>query len=304
MMTPASIPLFDWDGPSFLGFYAVAFVVALIWSLRRRSQANACFGLPGAAHVALNDPYEIAFLAGGVPRCTQVALVKLMVSGAVAVRRTRILGNARLVAVAAVAPDANQAERALYHSIRSRGEKGLPLEGICQSVAPALSGVEARLAKLGLRPTSSETAGRGFRVVMPLMGLILIGVVKVVIGLSRDKPVWFLVIFLFITLMVAVMVASTRKKLTPQGEELLLRMRAERGSFRGGLEATLCTVALGGIAAAAGDPLLAGLDATVRNEISKVGLAGGSGGDASGCGTSGCGSSGCGGGCGGCGGGD
>jgi uncharacterized protein (TIGR04222 family) len=276
----------------------------------RRSRVNAKFGLPGAEHTELRDPYEIAFLAGGVPRCTQVALVNLMISGTVTARRTRIFRNTRLVAVQGLNSDANHTERTLYQAILGYREKGMPLDDLCRLAAPTLSSVESRLAKLGLRPTASETAGRGFVIVLPMVALMAIGIVKVIVSLSRDKPVMFLILFLCLTVAASAIVASTRKKLTPQGERLLLGMRAAgRGSAGDATESTLRAVALGGIAAAAGDPLLAGIDHSIRNEISKIGHPANNGGDGSGCGTtgcgsSGCGSSGCGGGCGGCGGGD
>lgn len=73
----ASIPVLDWNGPEFLWFCAAAFVIALGWSLLRRSRANDRFSNPSAEPAPLADPYEIAFLAGGTPRCSQVLRTSL-----------------------------------------------------------------------------------------------------------------------------------------------------------------------------------------------------------------------------------
>lgn len=301
MMT-ASMSVFDLNGTAFLWFYVVAFCCALAWSIQRRTRANAKFSLPAAGQTPLTDPYEIAYLAAGAPRCAQVAVVKLIKCGAVEWARTPVLRESRLVAKSHAEPVFNEIERALYSSIHSYGKKGMALTDVSQLVATKLSGIESRLAKLGLRPTASEAGSRGCFIMLPMLVLMAIGAVKVAVGIARDKPVIYLVILIFFTFIVAALVAANTKKLTPAGEGLLARLRASNGRSGAAdpLDASLCHIALLGISAAvAADPLLAGLDSALTKDISKIGQQGGS----SGCGTSsGC-SSGCGGGgCGGCGG--
>lgn len=294
--------VFDLPGPEFLGLYAVLFVVALAISIRRRIRVNARFSLPGAEDTKLTDPYEIAYLAGGVPRCAQVAVVKLITCGAVEWKRTAILRQSLLVASGSAEAGFHEIERNLYTAILGRGKKGMNLTEIPALVAARISGVESRLAKLGLRPTVSETRGRGCLVTLPLIALLGFGAFKVFVGLSRDKPVFFLIALLVITCLITAAVASNLKKLTPAGEKLLARMRAGREA-QGDV---LCSVALFG-AASGLDPSLSGIDSALRKDISNMGNNTGSGGcgGGTGCGnSSGC-SSGCGGGgCGGCGGGD
>lgn len=295
--------IFDLDGPSFLAVYTVGFAIAFMWSLARRSRANARFALPGAEETKLTDPYEIAWLAGGVPRCAQVAVVKLITCGAVQWRRTRILRESRLVAGGSAEAGFNEMERALFSAIRGHGDKGMRLTEIPALVAARISGLEARVAKRGLRPTQSEANRGGCLIILPMLFLVVFGAAKVWVGITRDKPVLFLIALIVVTVVVAAVVASRKKRLTPAGEKLLLRMRAERETPGD----TLAAVALFG-AGWAGDPMLAGLDEALRKDISRMGNPTGSSGcsGATGCGggSSGC-SSGCGGGgCGGCGGGD
>ncbi len=308
-MIIASMSVFDLNGPAFLGVYAVLLFVTVIWSVRRRQRVLDKFSLPGAAETRLTDPYEIAYLAGGAPRCAQLVVVKLIQCGAVKWERTRILRESRLVAVGQVEQDFNAIERTLFISMLSHGKKGMALDDVSRLVSTKLSGIESRLAKLGLRPTASEASGRGRFIVLPMLALMGFGMVKVVVGISRDKPVMFLILLIVITFIIAAIVAAHKKKLTPAGEELLARMRADnaRPSDMEPLNASLCAIALLGISAAATDPLLVGLDAALTKDISRIGQQSGS----SGCGGAGCcgGSSGCssgcgGGGCGGCGGGD
>jgi uncharacterized protein (TIGR04222 family) len=97
-MIVLSTSVFDWNGSGFLGFYGIAFFLALAWSIRRRFRADAKFAHPEALDVELTDPYDMAFLAGGTPRCSQVAVVRLLKSGSAEWKRTRIPKESRLVA--------------------------------------------------------------------------------------------------------------------------------------------------------------------------------------------------------------
>ncbi len=217
--------VFDWKGPDFLWFYAAAFVAALVWSLLRRARATEKFSLPEAVEVELTDPYELAYLAGGAPRCTQVVVVRLIRAGAVEWKKAKLLGESKLVATGKAEPDLNDIERTVYSSVLGYGKKGMPLTSLPLLVGTRLSGIESKLAKLGLRPTQSEEGGRGCFIALPLLILALFGVVKVIIGLSRDKPVAFLFGFLIVTVLAMVFIAAARKKLTPAGERMLENMR-------------------------------------------------------------------------------
>ncbi|MEP4077904.1 TIGR04222 domain-containing membrane protein [Haloferula sp.] len=303
-MTLAAIPILDWNGPEFLLFYGVAFVVALIWSVMRRRRANDQFSLPGAEEVQLSDPYELAYLAGGAPRCSQVALVRLVEAGAIERKPSRLFSESKVVAIGSADAGFNDIERTVFSGILAYGEKGMPLSEIPQLVATRLSGIESRLAKLGLRPTASEKSGRGFSISLPLVFLLLLGIGKLVIGITRDKPVGLLVFFLVVTVVAAVIVAAGTKKLTPAGESLLKRMRdASQQNSRPqneGMQTALCGVALLGVGGIGYNEHLVGLDAGLKKDLTQMGNPNNSSGCGSGC-SSGC-SSGCGGGCGGCGG--
>ena len=301
-MTISSLSVFDWSGPEFLGFYSIAFVLAVLWSLWLRNRANDRFALANAESMELNDPYELAFLAGGGVRCCQVVVVRLLKSGAVEWKKTRILRQSRLHATGPALAEFNDIERTVFSSIMGYGKKGMPLAEIPPLVATRISGIEAKLAKLGLRPTASEANGRGCITILPMLALMLVGFIKVMVGLSRDKPVGFLCIFLFASLVAVILLASKRKKLTPAGEKVLERMRSRvSGKHADPMMESLCGVALLGVPGIAYDESLVGMDDALRKEISQMGKTSSSGcGGDSGC-SSGC-SSGCGGGCGGCGG--
>ena len=304
----AAIPILDLTGREFLLFYLCAFVGALVWSVMRRSKALRKFSVTGAEQTQVTDPYELAYLAGGLPRCTQVAVMRLVEMKSVQWKAGSFFQN-RLHAIAPLPAERDDIEVALYRAILVPGKKGLPVKEASRAVSPMLYRLEANLAKLGLRPTQSERTGLGFRAVLPLFGLIVLGVAKVMIGIDREKPVIILAVFLIITLVVAISMARGIKRLTPAGEGLLERMRqpySARVVDHGAPDILMLSTGLAlmgpSILSAYGHPL--GMEQAFVQDMRQMGAPPSSGGCSSGCGSDsggggGDGGGGCGGGCGG-----
>ena len=317
-MTAARIPLLDWNGQEFLRFYFVAFAAALIWSLIRRAIAVRRFRVAGAEHSEITDPYELAYLAGGPPRCAQLAVLRLVEAKAVKWEHHTFSAN-RLVALDAAPTGLTDIERSLLVTILGYGQKGMPVKEVAGLVARQLYNIEAKLAKMGLRPTQGERSGLGFKAALPLVAVFLLGLLKVGIGFSRGRPTGYLIISLIVTFFVLLMVCRAVKRLTPAGEGLLARLRSGYQPIReesgiGDLAMMSMGLALVGptVLSAYGHPLAE--DQAFRQDLRGMGGGGpSSGGCSSGCGGGGGdsggggdgGGSGCGGGgCGGCGGGD
>jgi uncharacterized membrane protein YgcG len=151
---------------------------------------------------------------------------------------------------------------------------------------------------------------------MHLLGVI--GLVKLVIGINREKPVWYLVVFLILTVIAAWVIASRTRRLTPAGERVLADLRTKHHLATGSTDRRKSEdlpmisegVALFGAVSLASSFAYADLYQDL-NRITGKTKADASGGCSSGCGGisggssgSDSGGSGCGGGgCGGCGGG-
>lgn len=318
----AEIPLLDWTGPRFLGFYVLALLVVTIWCWRR---ARRSLGRYERQDVTVEDvdDYESAYLAAGPPRVAQVAVMTLLFRGLV-IWKPAIFG-ARLVK--GETPGLVQlpmAEKELLDQVNQAGSKGLAVKNAARAVAPAMRGIEVSLATKGLRPTKEERGNAGLVSVTPLIALGVLGLFKLVIGIARDKPVMFLVMLLFLTFIVTCIVHAQVPRLTAAGEALLANLRGRnearrRASSRPdeyGPDLVSGSVALFGPVALASMPIFAPIHGELENLHAKAAAASGSG-CSSGCGTGASissggdgggggdsGGSGCGGGgCGGCGGG-
>jgi uncharacterized protein (TIGR04222 family) len=238
-MTPslfqiAAVPVFDWNGPEFLSFYLVSLIAAICWSLRRSKKALEKFGTRGGTD-APSDPYELAFLAGGEARAVQLAVVRLLHKELVR-WKSGFLG-ARLIRNGDKPGSSLPAiESALLERVAAKGASGIPVKLACQGLASTLKPVEVRLAAKGLRPTAEERSRASQFVILPMHLLGIIGLVKLVIGVSREKPVGFLVVFLIVTAIAGWAIASRTRRLTPAGERVLADLRTKHHLAKGAAE--------------------------------------------------------------------
>ena len=300
------VPVLDWKGPEFLGFYVVCYIAALVWAIWHRRRKFSKFTVPQADLSSLADPYEAAYLAGGVPRCAQLAVVRLIERGDVEWKSS--WGRPKLMVKGASHPAMTEIESEIFKKVVGKRKGGLSLSEIPMIVAARVSGIESRLAIMGLRPTSDERAGIKVGGIAPLILLLILGGVKLLIGLDREKPVILLVMCMVATFVTIIILLNHRKFLTPAGEEVLAGMRQRLVGTEKNSANLSQTVALMGVAGVFGYSHLLAMDDGMRRELTGMSHSptngGGSGGCSSGC-SSGCGGGGGdggGGGCGGCGG--
>lgn len=300
----SSFPILDWNGTDFLIFYAVALVMAGGWSWARRHQYLNSFNPAKGACPELSHPIEIAYLAGGASRCTEVAIVHLIEGGFISWNATSGLGNGRLQAIAAPPSDSHWLEKSLYSEISLRGAAGMPLSSIGPAVMNGVMSVEGKLAKLGLRPTDAEISRRRSSSVLPLIALLVFGFVRVILGLSREEPVGFLILFLAFTIAVMIIITAGLGSITPVGKHIVNRLQKTHETAP---DARILGVALFGIAGSTAYANCPELDPSLIKEFQKSHKLGANGCGGGGCSAgSGCswggGGNGCGGGGGGCGG--
>jgi len=329
-MTPkliqAAIPIVDWNGPSFLAFYVIAYVLAVAFTLylgRLRMNRFNAVGLPAEP----DDPYEIAYLAGGLPRAIKLAVGRLI--------RLELVTWSRHWYGDRLAPrpggqygELHPLEAEIYARILKSGEKGLPVRELAFGCAFTMAGTERRLASAGLRPTARELHESVLPCLWPLPLLLVAGFIKMFIGISRHRPVGFLMIAMgvtFVSIFVMAMIISKRgSRVTPAGRDVLGQLQARHSSGPHeadpmNLNAWSLGLALAGTCAMTGIPNFdSSFAAMERHSVfSRTAATGSSGCGSSGCsagsgcsggsgcggGSSGCGGSSCGSGCGGCGGG-
>ncbi|MBO9712917.1 TIGR04222 domain-containing membrane protein [Sphingomonas sp.] len=276
-----SLGPFDLSGPSFLFLYAILFAVAILLGILipawLRPEGNAR---------PVKDPELLAYLAGGATRFSDSVVSRLLSSDALG------LGGGRKFVVGSRTAWKTDAERKVL---------GLPqprLSEIDRELRPHGREAEKQLVGAGLLMDSATVAQMRFWQVTPYLLLLGFGAIKLEVGLSRGKPVAFLVLLMVATGVFALVRLIVVDRRTRGGREILATER-KRGDR---LRRAPATDEAGLAVALFGTGVLAGSDMGGYHAMRAS--SGGDGGSGGGDGGGGCGGGGGGGGggCGGCGG--
>lgn len=290
----------DWSGPSFLAFYVVLCVSALILFqvMRARTERE------GSALTTLTDPYEIASLRGGDREVIRTVVLSLLDRGLLERRDPRTLVTTSSNAVDSVR---RPIEKAVL-SVCSEGARPDYLLHADLIRAPAAS-FSKSLMRQGLLADASDRRRRGWFVLVCVVVILGLGAAKLQIALSRGHHnVWFLIglMLLFGASLLAQL--SARRSWRGDGmmrdlRSLFRSLRARRQSLvPGGATADVTyLISVFGPGALPSTLPYADVFPTWRERAFASGGDSVGGGCGAGCGSS-CGG-GCGGGCGGCGGG-
>jgi uncharacterized protein (TIGR04222 family) len=297
---------FDWSGPVFLQAYIASAVVGIILAIYWRYTLSSRRLSENTPEL---HPYEIAHLVGGAARSVDTALARLL-EGEV------IDYQGKLFARRAELPrDAHPLEKILYNAMAQPCTIG----DLRKAASGEVDRIRERLERLRLEMTDAELARSRWLPVLPLVLVVLAGIIKIVIGVEREKPVGFLILGSVILGIVAVVFLRGATRLTSLGAEVLERYRAQHASLRvvaekapmtlAGPDLTMAVCLFGPIVLAS-TPYL-GWQSFMHGNVTPGGSSfygsscGSTCGDTgSSCGGGDGGGSSCGGGCGGCGGGD
>lgn len=298
------LPVLDWRGPDFLGFYGLAFVVAFMSSLLvvkvLRGRARSNIEVP-------EDPFEIAFVAGGGDRTVDAALGSLY-----SMELVQVNTNAKKETKLQRLP---KAEPANLHEVEDAVLQAIPTETECtihelrKVLKPRMAAFRQEVARKGLVYSTSQRSGLILAAALPFLLLLGVGVAKMFIGMGRKAPVEFLIFALFFTFFVAVVRLGGVRRRTPDGKAVLEQLRPVAKAMRESLKnpyelqpisghampMAVALVGVSGLNIPGYHPLHEALN---RQNANSSGC--GSGGCGSGGSSGGCGG---GGGCGGCGGG-
>ncbi|ATB29993.1 TIGR04222 domain-containing membrane protein [Melittangium boletus] len=204
----------DWTGPEFLGFYALflvaAFLVAWAWKHALNQPAE-----PPAPFELDLDPYQVAMLEGP-DAAVRGAVVALVHGGSL-----RFEDDALRVA-APLPRGAMELERAVYRSVE---EQSGTLSELREDVEGELRRLEDSLRGRGfLRDSEQDARYKSYPWLFFLVALGL-GVMKVMVGLSRDRPVGYLVGLLFVAFVLGLSLRLFHSRRTRRGERALALLR-------------------------------------------------------------------------------
>ncbi len=268
-----------WTGADFLAFYAVMLLTCAGLSLW--IPAN----LRGEGRLReVEDPEEIAVLSGGPQRFTLAVLADLLARGGVAP------ADKSRVEVTRTDIEAGRAGKAILRKVGAFGmrEATLTLKNDADRIAQDL-------ARRGLLLGRGELSKLRWLSIAPFALLFVIGLYRQQAGAAEGEPTGFLIAFLALTAVCAVMRFATISQTTHAGQKVLQNWIDRSSRLRRAPEGGEVKLAVGlfGSGVLAGTPF-------AHVHAMRQSNTGGDGGSSSDGG--GDGGGGCGGGCGGCGG--
>jgi uncharacterized protein (TIGR04222 family) len=283
-----SLGAYDLNGPQFLFLYVLLLFAALAFSYHQQRRHR-----PEGSEQVSDDASMLAYLAGGADRVCDSAIMRLVMKGGIEYRSngTFVLGSRDVAADPTEKVIVNTTMPTVKARFLARMER-------------QIGQLEQRMTKVGLLTNDQQAKNLRLAQSLPLLLLFGFGFVKLIVGISREKPVGFLILLLLVTAVIGFVRYTRIDRKTSAGIRALEESRAQ--NLRLNLAPT--TPEMGLAVALFGMPVLLGspFESLYRrsNGADGGGSSGGSGcgSDSGGGGGSGNGSSGCGGGgCGGCG---
>lgn len=273
-----------------IAIYAIILgIIGLIWASWLRDSLCLPDGTPNQQTENLNL-YEIAFLAGDSNRVIRTAITSLVQQGYAEIETSQFLWRKqrKLIVKKMVASSCHPIEQAVAQEIIATDGR---IEQILHKTKGATNMVCEHLQRLGLVMSSEQSFKAQVYPSLIFVFLLGLGIIKMLVGISRDKPIEFLI---FCLLVVAIYGGSflTKPHRSRYGDHVLKnlvdRFKPLKTANRDGEQLLLSFAVLGSTILAA-NPAFAEL---TQMFISIGGGDSGDGGDGGGCG----------GGCGGCGG--
>lgn len=183
---------FDLRGPEFLLFYFCFSLVVIIATvvLRRRAESG------DAPRIDLGDPYLIAYLRGGYIEALRVALFSL-------IDRGMLVMDGELVRRADHVTDNMVKHPVEYEALKKFSVPDKPASVFMdENMKSAIHTYRYKLEEAGLLPDSDVRMLRFKRFLMAVMALVIVGVIKILIGLDLDRPVGGLIFIMIIAIII------------------------------------------------------------------------------------------------------
>ena len=202
---------FDLTGPSFLFFYFILSIVVILGFILYR---NHCELKPNTPFPKLNDPYKIAFLRGGKNEALRVALLSLIDRTFLVVAADGEIKNPSHADAKFMTDPLELAVAAFYKS-------GHKVEEMYRSTSfdRVMRLFEQDLMQHELLPSAEQREDRDKALFFGLFVLVGVALTKMLVGLSRNKPVLLLVLFAVVA--VVVLLFQWKKRRTTKGDAIL-----------------------------------------------------------------------------------
>ncbi|MBI4822246.1 MAG: TIGR04222 domain-containing membrane protein [Deltaproteobacteria bacterium] len=208
--------MLDLAGPAFLSLYLKVLVCGMIATVVLRRVARGRGVTMSAREVRGLSPYSVAYLSGRRGLVVQSVLSSLVQDKAIRIDST---SRVTLVDAGFITPKgAHRLESIAIEAVRTGTRTLLDLR---RTLAPWAAELRSELVAEGLLRSRRYS----YLAAAPLYGVVGLGGAKVIVGLSRGRPVFFLAVLLLLTV-VSVWVFVSKEIITQRGRSAIARLRA------------------------------------------------------------------------------
>ncbi|NVJ21043.1 TIGR04222 domain-containing membrane protein [Myxococcus sp. AM011] len=178
----------DMSGPQFLELFVTLAVLAFLMGHALRLYLRQPGGGPGALPRHL-DPYEVAMLAGP-SAVVHAALARLLHAGSIQMNGTKLEATGHRQS------DAPSIERAVYRAV---ADGAVTPSELLERAEPAIQKLKPALIQRGWLVDDTSATRARWVPTLPCIMVLLLGLAKIAVGLERERPVGFLVLFCCVT---------------------------------------------------------------------------------------------------------
>lgn len=213
--------LFNLTGPEFLKVYIWLIVAAIVIAIVVRRLLNVSFARPSAAGSL--DPISLGLLAGGKRRAMEVAIISLQNQ-----KLLDIAPTGKLTPLGTPHPALHPLEKRILDLAWEDASR----TKLYQSCGSTLRRMEHDLSADGYL-TPPETHRSLVLLTWAIFGIVIvIGVIKLAVGIHRDRAVGYLFLLLLLTAVIGAVMSRLLPRRTPAGNAVLARMTGDVGKKR------------------------------------------------------------------------
>lgn len=204
---------FDLHGPDFLTLYgvfaAIAIVVILVFRRTVRS-AGGAYGEPPKL-----DAYETAFLAGGGSRVVMLAIASAADDGLLKLKGTLLEAQ-------------GNADAKTHPVVRTLvlGSRSMTLRNAREKLSTTCEAMRQSLQSHGLLVSDASRNLYAAAVGMIMGSLVVFGLIKFAVGVSRGKPIGFLTVLSIIAFFVMIIFIKNRPFRTIAGDAAVKKLQS------------------------------------------------------------------------------
>ena len=213
-MFAQGVNIFDWRGPEFLAFYILFFPICFViaFGVRWKLRVPAAGDSPRAIEL---DGYAAAYLNGGKVLTVNTAIANLVTQKALFVDTK----NRRFYISQKTKPSSNsELENVIYSAA---GSTNNTIGDLRSAAKPIVSLIAEDLKKRGL-VVPDAAAQKAISIPLTItFAAIAVGGIKILVGISRDKPVGFLVVLCVLSAIATLFTLARRPLRSRYGDEVL-----------------------------------------------------------------------------------